>query len=294
MSDYFSKTNTMNIEFLRELSMLNGRYSEMINHNSVEIFSQKTNVEDLFNCFMDLNKLKYWSTLEREINYETESDSQSQLLSQKRDYSKNDSLKSQTDFNKDLSTLNSDSQNRNRHFKFITKQDSSHKSNLKKISLARKPKSGEHRLKLKMRSDCIRKRIKSMLNNFVINTLNSFLVSINSNTELMNLPKDFNIDIRIESSQQMLESTVREVFTTFPSNQVYYSRVSHNKNLIESCENPKFQEMISKKFKDFYVEYLKSDKLLKDLNVLSQKEGNSYVENFKKYLETFLSYFGVN
>lgn len=294
MKDLLSKTEMLNYEFLKEICTLNKCYSDIINHNSVEMFTQKGSVEDLFSCFMDINKLKFWNTLEAE--YELEKSDEQNLLTQKRKKDTDEAMINRIESNKDISTQFSDSQIRKAPlFKFMTKRDSEQqKPVLRHLKLIRKPKSGEHKLKLKLRSDCIRKRIKSMLNSYIISSLNGFLNSISHEEKLFNLPKDFNIDIKTENNRQLLNSTVLEVFSLFPANPTYFPRVEHNKKLMATCLNPEFQVMLNRKLKDLYNEYLESERLKADLIELTKKEGDAYIVTFKNHLETFLSYFGVN
>lgn len=301
MNELASKTELLNIEFVKELSSLNKRYEELINHKSVEMFSQIGSVDDLFNCFMEMNKMKSWSILEKKVENEDVNRQQTNLLALKRKQEPCEALKdlkpSLVESSRDFSTHFSDSGVRKVPlFKFVTKRegDQPSKQISRHLKLIKGTKSGEHKLKLKLRSDCIRKRIKSLLNSFVINKLNSFLGSINQEVFLFNLPKDFNIDIKVEPNRKLLNSTVLEVFSILPTNPAYVARVEHNKKVMASCTDPKFIEIISKRLKDLYKEYLESSRYKMDLAMLSKREGDVYIQTFKKHIDTFLTYFGVN
>lgn len=296
MSELACKTEMLNIEFLKEIHNLNKRYGELVNHNSVEMLSQIGSVDDLLNCFLDINKMKSWAILENEA----ESCQKSKFLALKRKQEPIEALKdaksSLIESNRDFSTHFSDCRAQKIPlFKFVTKrEDNQPKKMTKHLKLIKGTKSGEHKLKLKLRSDCIRKRIKSLLNSFVINKLNSFLRSVNQEIFLFNLPKDFNIDIKVEPNRELLNSTVLEVFSILPTNPSYIARVEHNKKTMASCSDPVFLEMISKKLKDLYNEYLESSKFHSDMVSLAKKEGEVYIQTFKKHTLTFLTYFGVN
>lgn len=300
MNELASKTEMLNIEFLKEIHNLNNRYGELINKSSVEMLSQIGSVDDLFKCFMDINKMKSWAILEKKVENEDESCQKTNLLALKRKqepYEANKDLKSSiVESSKDFSTHFSEGGARKIPlFKFVTKRESEQPKQISKhLKLIKGTKSGEHKLKLKLRSDCIRKRIKSLLNSFVINKLNSFLSSINQEVFLFNLPKDFNIDIKVEPNRQLLNSSVLEVFSILPTNPAYVARVEHNKKIMASCTDSQFIELISKKLKDLYKEYLDSTKFKADVASLSRKEGDVYIQTFMKHIDTFLTYFGVN
>lgn len=256
-----------------------------------EAFKNRISIENVMNYSIsfdsseninDLICLSLWNTLESGLT------DKAGLLSNKREL-----LDKKDDYHNEPALHNTKSTQCEEHrkvpnFKFETIKQ------IKGEKVITKGK-GENSIKLKLRGDCIRKRIKSLLLSYVIKQLNSLLgASTKEGGYLLNLPKEFNIDIKRESNKQLLNSAIREVFSIFPAIPKYAKRCEHNLKVITSSDNPLFLEIVSKKMKELYISYLNSTSYIKDLEMLESKEGEHYVATFKGHADSFLSYFGVN
>lgn len=151
---------------------------------------------------------------------------------------------------------------------------------------------GYYPTKINFRADCIRKRIKCLLHNYILSIINKTIAEGNcSNSFVVKIPKDVVNNIKVDSNRNMLCQSIKDVYTTI--GQFDSNRVEHNRKVINSIQDPTFKKVIEMTVKDYFIQYRKSEVYQKDISNLIEKEGTSYVTYFKYYVDNFLNYFGV-
>jgi len=146
---------------------------------------------------------------------------------------------------------------------------------------------------LNLRPDCIRKRIKTYLNNYIINKLNMFLKNYDSSYYFFKLPKELVVDMKIEKNKALLNMTVKEIYSTTVPNEKEIPRIAHNTAMMEKIKTTAFVEFVAKTLKDIFAEYISSKEYKEDMEALRKKEGTDYIEVYSSHVQGFLSYFNV-
>lgn len=145
--------------------------------------------------------------------------------------------------------------------------------------------------KLTLRSDCIRKRIKTHANNYILNKLNLMLSKQQNDMFLFKLPMQIITDMRISTNKILNTMKIREIFSTYVPGQEDDKRVHHNKKVIEKISSNELIEFIEKTFGEVFNEYLLSEQYEKDCNILEIKEGFKYVRIFQENCNSYLEYY---
>lgn len=143
----------------------------------------------------------------------------------------------------------------------------------------------------KFRADCIRKRIKTILHNFIYDKLSTSIKDEGTDIYLLKLPREFNTNIRYEFTKKILNSTVRELYSFDTHKKEDLQRIKHNKDVIEKIKNSEFQSLLDKKMKDFYQDYISEGEYKKIIVNIKEKDGKLYEKYFKTHWENFLQYF---
>lgn len=141
------------------------------------------------------------------------------------------------------------------------------------------------------RADCIRKRIKTHYNQFLLKYINKEISTYFPNLCFMKLSQNFISDVKIESNKFFLNLKLKEIF----SKEFIGSRnFSHNKevlNTIEKSENQVLIVLLNKTYSSFYSDYLISDFYEKNLAKLKGKEGEYYMTLFKSHSLDLIDYY---
>lgn len=279
-----------NEEFFEKFCELNRAYNEMVSSSLVELLIRQSELSDLQKYYDTLNEsLSITSGIEVCRREENSSTRHSQVM----DKDNRVLIK-----NASVSTEFSETKRSNRRFiKFVTIKQHHNFSfaTTKTLNKVRRfQKSFQEKVKLRVRPDCIRKRIKSFLNSFVMKKLNGILRAANSTNFMYNPPKDLNIEISKTKNHDLLNSSIKNVFSLYPANPKSSSKVEHNKHIMSTVNLPSFQYELSRNLKDLYIEYTKSQQLKSDKEFVQAKEGDFYMSNFNKHIEDFLEHFGVN
>lgn len=144
------------------------------------------------------------------------------------------------------------------------------------------------------RADCIRKRIKTHFNQFLLRLLNKKLKSSSiqmlSLLSLTKLPQGFIADVKIESNK---------FYITLPVNFIYSlefkgMEVNPNQKVIEniySSNDNDLKVFFNKTYGEFFNEYLESEIYSSDLRKFLKKEGEEYVILYKKFSKELLDYY---
>ena len=146
----------------------------------------------------------------------------------------------------------------------------------------------------KFRADCIRKRIKTILHNFIYEKLSTSIKDEGTDIFLLKLPREFNTNIRYEFTKKILNSTIRELYSYETHKKEDSQRIKHNKDIILKIQNNEFQSLLDKKMKDFYVDYIAEGEYKKIIANIKEKDGKLYEKYFKTHWESFLQYFSAD
>jgi len=148
--------------------------------------------------------------------------------------------------------------------------------------------------KFNMRADCIRKRIKTHINRYILDKLNKILSRENNDLFLFKLPRQLTSDIRIGTNQMILNKTIKELFALKVNDKSEEKRTEHNIKIMEKVKINTFIEFSSRTFKECFLEYKSSSEFNSDLENLKKKEGIKYCQMYLYFIEDFLNYYNLN
>lgn len=141
------------------------------------------------------------------------------------------------------------------------------------------------------RSDCIRKRIKTHFNQYLLKTLNSEISKHFQELSLGKLSQKFIADVKIETNKIFINLPLSDIFTTeFKGSKNF----TNNKFVIEKILGSEFSDLkstISKPYHRYFEYYLKSECFAKDLEKFNKKEGKDYCLLVRKFSLDFIDYY---
>lgn len=147
--------------------------------------------------------------------------------------------------------------------------------------------------KLNFRSDCIRKRIKTFFNNYILNKLNELVKHYDSTIFFLKLPKELIVNIKIHLNNNLLTKTVKDLFSTKVEDAKENKRIEHNIKMMNQIEDPTFKAYALKTCKEVYLEYIESPEYKLDVALLAKRENSEYLNIYQQHVDGFLSYFKV-
>lgn len=142
------------------------------------------------------------------------------------------------------------------------------------------------------RSDCIRKRIKTFVNNYIINKLNEITKIYDNSIFLLRLPKELIVNIRMDLNNKILKLTIKELFC-YKTNQQEDERINHNTKMMNLIENKYFVKYVNLPFKEVFKEYTLSNQYIIDLQKLASSETKEYVLIYQQHVDEFLNYYRI-
>jgi hypothetical protein len=141
------------------------------------------------------------------------------------------------------------------------------------------------------RADCIRKRIKTHFNQYMLKVVNKKISSFFPSLALGKLSQRFIADVKIESNKEFIELPIRQVFTTdFKGSKNHLA----NKMVLEKIFKSDYNElkcMLERSYSDFFSEYMESEFYMNDLKKFQKKEGESYTSLYKKFSKELIEYY---
>ena len=150
-------------------------------------------------------------------------------------------------------------------------------------------------------NDNIKRRIKTLFNNYIIRLLNNLIKQKlpNFKMKFVKINKRTNEDLGIEYNRNLLNKSIRDIIIDVSKR---YSNKENNKDCIKFIEQQKDNEeilnILNMTYKEFYNFYLKSTKINSlDNSFESHKEkllvlyGKVYVDKFIENAKNFLEYF---
>ena len=150
-------------------------------------------------------------------------------------------------------------------------------------------------------NDNIKRRIKTLFNNYIIRLLNNLIKQKfpNFKMKFVKINKKINEDLGIEYNRNLLNKSIRDIIIDVSKR---YSNKENNNDCIKFIEQQKDNEeilnILNMTYKEFYNFYLKSTKINSlDNSFESHKEkllvlyGKEYVDKFIENAKNFLEYF---
>lgn len=141
------------------------------------------------------------------------------------------------------------------------------------------------------RADCIRKRIKTHFNQFLLKLINKKINSEFPNISLGKLSQIFIADVKIESNKHYIIKPIKYIFShEFKGSKNLLS----NKRAIDSIYQSKSEELrnfLDTPYCEFFKIYLESEFYSSDLRKFLRKEGENYAYMYKKYSKELIEYY---
>lgn len=141
------------------------------------------------------------------------------------------------------------------------------------------------------RADCIRKRIKTHFNQFLLKKINERINNSFPSLSLGKLSQKFIADVKIESNKYFIDMPVKLVFLKeFKASK----NLSSNKIVIDTIfksNNQELKDFMSLSYGKFFNDYVESESYLNDLRKFQRKEGKEYTQQYKKYSIDLVEYY---
>lgn len=141
------------------------------------------------------------------------------------------------------------------------------------------------------RADCIRKRIKTHFNQFLLKHINEIVHKFLPNLSFGKLSQRFIADVKIESNKKFFVLPLNQIFTINFSGS---KNQTNNKQVCKEIYNSNNEELIKlldEPYCNFFNDYLESDFYINDLKKFIKKEGEYYTSLFKKYSSELVDYY---
>lgn len=142
--------------------------------------------------------------------------------------------------------------------------------------------SDEKKSKHKLLPSCIRKRLKTFLNNYIVNKINLMVSKMKSNFYVFNLPKQLIYNSKINSKDYLFNLKIKEIFSINQTGLVD-KRVIHNTKVMKEIQelgNYEIVAFVNKELKQVYFEYLESEEFLASARNIRELEGEEYFNSF--------------
>lgn len=149
---------------------------------------------------------------------------------------------------------------------------------------------GDSKKRVNFRTDSMRKRLKAVVNNYIINRLNQTIKHEKSQYYFFNLPSYFSNNLNLQVNKEMHCMTIREIcaLTNPRFGEKDMIRIRHNVKMMNTISNIELQDILSKTWKEMFEEYISTDEYSKYLNCTLKKEGQAYLTRFRSQVESFI------
>lgn len=147
--------------------------------------------------------------------------------------------------------------------------------------------------RVNLRSDSMRKRIKTAVNNYIFRKLNFLIRNEKSQIYFLKLPIYFSDNLNLHINKEIIFMTIRDIFSKIPPicSETDKKRVMHNISIMNDVKVSQVDAILSKTWKEMFEEFVKSTDLVRCLDHIFKSDGPLYHSYFKKQLEQFLQHF---
>lgn len=143
-----------------------------------------------------------------------------------------------------------------------------------------------------LRADSIRKRAKTIFNNYIVDVMNNMLKDMTGSVFMFKLPKNYSTNLNKKFNKELLSKTVYEVFSANPINDVDLKRIEHNREIMSRKDVPEsFKAFLTKTFKELFAEFLNSSYLKEKISYFEKHNGKAYAQRFEAVVSKFVEHF---
>lgn len=141
------------------------------------------------------------------------------------------------------------------------------------------------------RTDCMRKKVKSMFHRYVITKLNNLQGQNSEQTWFKPLPKILSYSLNLKENKQWIEMSLREIMI---SNSIQKSgndkmNMQHNLKVLEENKSESVDAFLEKKWETVYEEFLQSPEL-SEIVIEMEKEDKIYANRILKYSSSLVKF----
>ena len=147
----------------------------------------------------------------------------------------------------------------------------------------------------KFRSDGIKKKIKNMLNRYIIMKINETLFLEQPELgEFKRFPKKLSNDINIQFNCNLLNSSIKDImnqdYSSSLSNEIV--KASMNKAIVSKLTGKKIKELLDRTMLEWFRIFQQDEEELSKIYIsLSIKKGDNYLKQLKKCFNSYIEYF---
>lgn len=171
----------------------------------------------------------------------------------------------------------------------ITYQHRSQKEQLILFKVIKNQKRSK--LKISPRSDCIRKKVKSMFHKYIITKLNSLLDQSSESALFKPLPKILSICLNLKENKQWSQLKVRELMTynDIPHSGLDTINMVHNLSILKKEKSEEVEAYLNTKWKSIFEQFLLSSELSNEI-IKMENTDPAYATRFRKLSLSFLKF----
>lgn len=200
--------------------------------------------------------------------------------------------------NESLSSCSS-SQNSHKKQKEVTeKVKTGLDMNTKKTSLFKvhHKQEDDGKFRVNLRSECIRKRIKSKFHGYILNKLNDFVKCESKDVFFLNSPKKMRVSVNLRLNQRWMSMALKDAYTDLSATSSASERksVEQNSHSFQKVKQPRFIEFINTSLKDLYLCFYESTEFQVCVNELKRSRGEKYINRFLKVSKEFPNYYSLH
>lgn len=141
------------------------------------------------------------------------------------------------------------------------------------------------------RADCIRKRIKTHFNQYLLKLINRSIAKKFPKLSLSKLSQQFIADVKIESNKKYIDLPIKAVLSEeFKGSRSHLDNQQIIKTIFESNEE-ELKQLLNLPYSAYFELYIKSDHYANDLKKFSKKEGEGYSSLYKKLCLELIEYY---
>jgi hypothetical protein len=145
--------------------------------------------------------------------------------------------------------------------------------------------------KISFRTDCIRKKIKSMFHKYLISKLNKTLQSNSISFSFKALPKHLSISLNLKENKQWAAMSIRELMISEEVTLSGFDKANlyHNIKVLNHISIPEIDECLNKKWTTVFNDFLCSEEFSKSIKEL-ENINKSYAARFRKHSLSLLCF----
>lgn len=145
----------------------------------------------------------------------------------------------------------------------------------------------------KEKADSIRKRIKCLLNKFLLHKLNYYTRDYGNTVFFLQLPKKMSSCIKQDYNTMIFNLTIKQLLSLNTEDDKDKIKVEHNTRMISIINSPDFLEFLNKKYYEVFFDYINSKEFIDDMIEIKKKECDLYIDYYFNCIYSFMHRFKV-